>query len=87
MALQIDTGSSDIWVEVAGSQLCEERANPCSTTGTYNSAASSTYKYVNSLFEIQYGDGSQAAGDYATETFNIGGTNSPVSSSLPTLNL
>lgn len=72
--MQIDTGSSDIWVEVADSQLCQSQGDPCSASGTYNNESSSSYKYVNSLFNIQYADGTQAAGDYATETFDIGGT-------------
>ena len=72
LALQIDTGSSDIWVEVPESRLCQLRTNPCATTGTYENSTSSTYKYVNSLFSIQYADNTQAVGDYALETFQIG---------------
>lgn len=72
LALQIDTGSSDIWVEVPESRLCQLRTNPCATTGTYENTTSLSYKYVNSLFSIQYADNTQAVGDYATETFQIG---------------
>lgn len=72
LSLQIDTGSSDIWTETSNSQLCQGRGDPCATTGTYDNSTSSTYKYVNSDFEIQYADGTQAAGDYAKETFQIG---------------
>ncbi len=72
LALQIDTGSSDIWVEVPESRLCQLRTNPCGITGTYENSTSSTYKYVNSLFSIQYADNTQAVGDYALETFQIG---------------
>jgi hypothetical protein len=72
VALQIDTGSSDIWVEVPESRLCQLQTNPCATTGTYENSTSSTYKYVNSLFSIQYADNTQAVGDYALETFQIG---------------
>ena len=67
LLLQIDTGSSDIWVEVPESRLCRLRSEPCVTSGTYDNSSSSTYHYVNSLFNIQYGDGTQAVGDYATE--------------------
>jgi Eukaryotic aspartyl protease len=77
LALQIDTGSSDIWVEVPESRLCQLRSNPCLTTGTYENSSSSSYKYVNSLFSIQYADGTQAVGDYATEVFTIGSTVPP----------
>ena len=72
LSLQIDTGSSDIWVEVTGSQLCQSRGDPCGASGTYDNTSSTTYHYLNSLFNIQYADGSQAAGDYATESFQIG---------------
>ena len=72
LALQIDTGSSDIWVEVPESRLCQLRTNPCAITGTYENTTSSSYKYVNGLFSIQYADNTQAVGDYATETFQIG---------------
>ena len=71
MSLQIDTGSSDIWVAVTGSPFCEEIGDPCAPYGTYSNATSSTYEYVNSLFFIEYGDGSVAEGDYALETITL----------------
>lgn len=73
IALQVDTGSSDIWTEVATSRLCRSRENPCAS-GTYDNTSSSSYAYVNSDFSIQYADGTYATGDYGMETFNIGGT-------------
>jgi hypothetical protein len=73
--LQIDTGSSDIWVQVPYSRLCQSRGDPCAASGTYDNTSSSSYAYVNSDFQIQYADGTEAVGDYATETFNIGGNN------------
>ena len=71
--LQIDTGSSDLWVNYAGSSLCEERSSPCSISGTYQPNASSTYQYVNSLFNISYLDGSGSAGDYVKDKVSFGG--------------
>lgn len=71
--LHIDTGSSDLWVNAANSQLCESGGNQCGQSGTYNSNDSSTYNYLNSAFNISYADGSGAAGDYATDTFHFGG--------------
>ena len=71
IALQIDTGSSDIWVQISTSSFCQVAGN-CDT-GTYDNTSSDTYTYVNSLFEISYGDLTFAAGDYALETFQIGG--------------
>lgn len=67
--LHIDTGSSDLWVNARNSQLCSNRAQPCEQAGTYSAEDSSTYQYVNSVFNISYVDGSGASGDYARDTF------------------
>ncbi|OBW68968.1 MAG: Uncharacterized protein AUREO_009530 [Aureobasidium pullulans] len=76
--LHIDTGSSDLWVNVATSTQCEDtQQNDCSISGTYAPNSSSTYEYVNSLFNISYVDGSGSSGDYATDTFHIGGADLP----------
>lgn len=72
--LHIDTGSSDLWVNSANSNLCAQGGNQCGQSGIYNANDSSTYKYVNSVFNISYVDGSGASGDYATDTFRIGRT-------------
>lgn len=69
--LHIDTGSSDLWVNAANSPLCSNRALPCDAAGVYSANDSSTYKYVNSVFNISYVDGSGASGDYATDTFKM----------------
>lgn len=71
--LHIDTGSSDLWVNWYDSSFCTKSGDSCGSSGTYNANASSTYKYVNSAFNISYADGSGAAGDYATDTFGFGG--------------
>ncbi|GAB7340552.1 hypothetical protein MBLNU457_6967t1 [Dothideomycetes sp. NU457] len=73
LRLHIDTGSSDLWVNVANSQLCTSRGNPCAFAGTYAPNKSSTYNYVNSEFNITYVDGSGSVGDYATDRVSIGG--------------
>lgn len=73
LSLHIDTGSSDLWANVASSEICTFRGDPCSSAGTYNANSSSTYKYVNSDFSVSYVDGSGAAGDYATDAVSIGG--------------
>ncbi|KAJ4348618.1 uncharacterized protein N0V89_009996 [Didymosphaeria variabile] len=69
--LHIDTGSSDLWVNAANSRLCSNIGQPCSVAGTYNANDSSSYNYVNSVFNISYVDGSGASGDYATDTFKL----------------
>ena len=81
LRLHIDTGSSDLWTNVANSQLCElpdaqveqQGGVPCSVAGTYDANSSSTYKFVDNDFLIQYADQSGAQGDYATDTLSIGG--------------
>ncbi|KXS99928.1 hypothetical protein AC578_906 [Pseudocercospora eumusae] len=68
--VHVDTGSSDLWLNYAGSEYCESRSDPC-ITGTYSANDSSTYEYVNSLFTIQYVDGSESAGDYVRDEVRI----------------
>ncbi|KAF5023742.1 hypothetical protein F66182_4175 [Fusarium sp. NRRL 66182] len=70
--LHLDTGSSDLWVNSADSELCSTRGSVCDESGLYNANKSSTYRYVASNFNISYADGSGASGDYATETFRMG---------------
>ena len=73
LRLHIDTGSSDLWANSPSSEICSLRRNPCSESGTYNANSSSTYKFVSTLFNVSYVDGSGASGDYATDTISIGG--------------
>ncbi|KAF2765328.1 acid protease [Teratosphaeria nubilosa] len=73
LRLHVDTGSSDLWVNTASSQLCEEKTKPCVAAGTYAPNSSSTYEYLNSDFNITYEDGSGAVGDYATDVVSFGG--------------
>ena len=68
----LDTGSSDLWVNAPNSTFCESRNNDCSISGTYDATSSSTYNYQNPYFNITYADGSQAEGEYATDTLHIG---------------
>ena len=68
--LQLDTGSTDIWVNYAGSNYC--RARNC--FDSYDPRNSSSYaESVPNGFEVAYGDGSGASGDYITDTINING--------------
>ena len=62
-----------MWANVKSSEICTDRGSPCSAGGTYDANSSSTYKFVNSDFNVSYVDGSGAAGDYATDTLSIGG--------------
>lgn len=71
--LNIDTGSSDLWVNSDSSRLCRLRSQPCETSGVYSANDSSSYAYVNSEFNISYAGGNSAAGDYATDTVRFAG--------------
>ncbi|KAI1104238.1 acid protease [Jackrogersella minutella] len=72
--MHLDTGSSDLWVNTAASEICSQSSKPCAFAGTYTANSSSTYGYVGSWFNISYVDGSGASGDYVTDTLAIGGT-------------
>ncbi|KAK4889853.1 hypothetical protein LTR27_011366 [Elasticomyces elasticus] len=73
MKLHIDTGSSDLWVNVADSQLCSGQGSVCAESGTYAPNSSTTYEYINSDFNITYVDGSGSEGDYVSDTVAFGG--------------
>ena len=75
--MHLDTGSSDLWVNVADSRLCESNGDPCSAGGTYNANSSSTYQYLNSAFNITYVDGTGSSGDYVEDTVKFSGVTLP----------
>ncbi|KAK6534679.1 hypothetical protein TWF281_005986 [Arthrobotrys megalospora] len=72
--LHIDTGSSDIWVETANSEICKgAQGRGCEIGGTYDNETSSTAQFVEGEFSIMYVDGQYASGVYAKDTLGIGG--------------
>ena len=78
-SFHIDTGSSDLWANVKNSKLCRQDAEtvrqggvPCSVSGTYDNTTSSTAKFVNNNFQIQYADGTGAQGPYLTDVVRFG---------------
>jgi Eukaryotic aspartyl protease len=73
-SLQLDTGSSDIWIPSTKSDICVLRRRAC-TLGAFDSSASRTVVFIDRLqnaFQIQYVDGSQMQGDYIADTFGMG---------------
>lgn len=72
LQVSVDTGSSDLWVNSATSQICTSSQNACDG-GTYSRSASSSARVVNSDFNISYVDGSGAAGDYVADTMTFAG--------------
>ncbi|KAI9657032.1 MAG: hypothetical protein M1821_003198 [Bathelium mastoideum] len=77
LRLHIDTGSSDLWTNVATSQICEAQGDQCGPSGTFDASSSSSWKFLNNNFNISYVDGSGSAGAYGTDTLRIGGVTLP----------
>ncbi|TPX19084.1 uncharacterized protein E0L32_011245 [Thyridium curvatum] len=80
LTLQLDTGSSDVWVPSKSANVCAKRTSPTSSNsdgcnfGTFNAANSSTFAVVGQdAFSIAYVDGSRSSGDYFTDVFEIAG--------------
>jgi len=69
--LQLDTGSSDLWVPSVASTSCVQ--DNC-TDGSFNSAKSSTYQLLDTPvgFNISYGDGTVDTGSYFTDVVGLG---------------
>ena len=73
-SVQLDTGSSDIWIPAADSNICQKDQEDCQVLGQYDSSASSSYVDIAPTFQIQYQDNSAVAGDYINETLKFGDT-------------
>ena len=73
-SVQLDTGSSDIWIPSVNSDVCQAEEQYCEALGQYDSTASSSYVEVAHGFEISYEDNSGVTGDYINETLAIGNT-------------
>ena len=71
--LQLDTGSSDIWVPANNADFCLQERDGCAL-GSYDAGASSTSHFISNGFRIGYVDGSQISGDYVADTLAIGNT-------------
>lgn len=73
LQLQLDTGSSDVWMTQTGASYCQMQQGGC-TGGTFDPTTSSTYKVIDQgAFEIQYVDNSGSTGDYFSDNIAIGG--------------
>ncbi|KAL8636290.1 MAG: hypothetical protein Q9228_006300 [Teloschistes exilis] len=71
--VQIDTGSSDLWVPSYQSDVCLQ--HDCSQTGQFDERSSSTFDIGDrEPFKIVYGDSSTYAGYLVTDTVAVGDT-------------
>lgn len=72
--LQLDTGSSDLWVPLADSKACPS-LDTC-TLGAFDPEKSETFNSLDDEpdFEISYVDGSSITGAYFTDNVTIGST-------------
>lgn len=71
--LQLDTGSSDIWVPSTTSDVCQVR--DCSLFGQFDARSSSTFiEIAPNAFQISYVDNSGVTGDYFADSLTIGRT-------------
>ena len=75
-SLQLDTGSSDLWVPGANSDACGQDPTFCQQYGAYDEAKSSTFQPIGQRgdFAISYQDNSGVQGDYFNDTLAIGNT-------------
>ena len=74
-SVQLDTGSSDIWIPSVDSNVCVQEEQECQLLGQYDQSASSSGVEVSQGgFQIQYEDNSAVEGDYINETLSIGNT-------------
>lgn len=79
--VDLDTGSSDLWVisaldldDCESSEPSSPDGYPGCIWGTYNQNASSTYELVESgAFEIDYADGTGVSGDFISDNVGFGG--------------
>ena len=75
--LQLDTGSSDIWVPASNTTACKSQDGGC-PGGSLDSQASSTFELtIPGAFQIAYGDNTSDTGDYFTDEVTIGESKFP----------
>lgn len=72
--MQLDTGSSDMWVNDATATICSAPNSKCPLYGTYTPENSRTYVPVeNSYFAVSYQDQTGASGKLVTDTLTVSG--------------
>lgn len=72
LSVQLDTGSSDLWVPYTYSDICAQQG--CSLWGSFDYQGSETFQPEADApdFRIAYGDNSQYGGEYFTDSLSVG---------------
>lgn len=71
LSVQLDTGSSDLWVPDTNSNICQQP--DCTAWGSFDPSKSTTATQLDAEdFVIDYGDGSHYEGYYFTDNLAIG---------------
>lgn len=75
LLVQVDTGSSDLFVPAWDVQCAE--SSECKEGGTFNSSSSTSFKDLHNHYKIGYLDGTHSEGEYGTDSlsFNADGSN------------
>ena len=72
LSLQLDTGSSDVWVPATSASIC--KSGTCEL-GSFTSGSSSTFNKTGpGKFDISFVDGTASKGDYIRDVFTIKNT-------------
>ncbi|KAK9469004.1 aspartic peptidase domain-containing protein [Lipomyces arxii] len=71
VVVQVDTGSSDLWVQSSTNLGCTTSQNFCTLTRTFDSASSSTFDDLSEAFDITYADGTSASGVFCQDTLTF----------------
>lgn len=69
ITVDVDTGSSDLWVPGKGVQCAS--GIPCTEEGTFDPSSSTTNKHLDRKFEASYLDGTHSEGDYVTDSLSF----------------
>lgn len=70
--MQVDTGSSDVWMSDSSAQFCQQNNYNCEG-GTFTPSQSSSYHALSTIFNITYVDGTGSTGNYFTDNLSVGG--------------
>lgn len=71
MAVTIDTGSSELWINPDCTNLPQQRKTTCQNSGHYDLSRSSTAQKTNETSSVRYGDTSGANISYVIDEISI----------------